>query len=181
MSSERIGVLKNRLESEFDVSTISNCSWDDAQLVTLVSNVDLPIYDFDSIARRATKQSGYFFTPSSVDSLYIDDVNLTFIEFKNQVWSKIKSSDIQLKIHESIALLKMMYGLRDEDFYGSTVYIVHRPNPDIPSTHRHFHSLRTPDKYKFIETVFNINVIRYLADDFEKELMEQKGLPLTRL
>ncbi|WP_114167029.1 hypothetical protein [Exiguobacterium sp. TNDT2] len=181
MSSERIRVFKNRLDSEFDVSTISNCSWDDAQSVTLVSNVNLPVYNFDSIVQRVTEQTGRFLTPSSVDGLYIDDVNLIFIEFKNQIWSKIKSSDVQLKVHESIALLKLKYGLRDEDFHGSTVYIVHRPNPDTPSTHRHFHSLRTPDKYKFIEAVFNLNVIRYRADDFEKELMEQKVLPLTRL
>lgn len=180
MTSERIHLLKERLESEFETSTITDCSWDDAQSVTLVSNTEIPVYDFDLIAHHVTDEAKRFLTPSSLDSLYIENGKLTFVEFKNMKWSKINSSDLQLKIHESIALLKMEYELRDEDFYESTIYIVHRPNPDTPSTHRHFHSLHTPKKYKFIENVFRVNVIRYMADDFENALAHQNTLPLAR-
>lgn len=181
MTSERLDVLKNRLDSEFETSTISNCSWDDAQSVTLVSNVEIPVFNFDSIVQHVTDQSKCFLTPSSLDSLYIENGKLMFVEFKNMIWSKIKSSDIQLKIHESIALLKMEYGLRDEDFEGCTIYIVHRAHPNMPPTHRHFHSLRTPDKFKFIENVFKVNVVRYLADDFESTLTRHKTLSLARM
>lgn len=177
MRNERLDTLKLRLRSDFAISTISECSLDDAQSVTLVSDTDLPVYNFDSIVQNITTQFGRFLTPSSLDSLFVENGQMTFVEFKNMEWRNIKLSDVQLKIHESITLLKMKYGLKDEDFHGTTVYIVHRPNPDVPATHRHHHSLNIPGKFKFIEASLQIRVIRYMADDFQAQLALKKTLP----
>lgn len=88
------------------LSTLKKCSYDSVHDVSLCSDEQLKVINFDAVMKwyRKNKMSGTCsYTPCSNDVLYIGAKRIVFIEFKNEVTPNTK--DIITKIYDSLLML----------------------------------------------------------------------------
>lgn len=181
MNNIGLQLLNTDILTRFPISTFAQCSLDTDNGVILVNNTTFGIYNFDDICETLTKEfgDGKCQKPDSLDSLIINPANLklNFIEFKNSLWDDIKKAELRMKVYESIAILKAYYGLTDQEIMNSKIYFIHKNDPKIPATHRHFHNGLCPKKFKILEEMFGIKIMRYISIDFEQHLLKKGELP----
>lgn len=181
MNNIGLQLLNADISIRFPISTFTNCSLDTANGVSLVNNTTLDAYNFDDICEILTKEfgNGKCQKPDSLDSLTINQQNLklNFIEFKNSLWGDIDKEDLRMKVYETITILKAYYGLTDQEIMNSNIYFVHKADPKTPATHRHFQNGLCPKKFKIIEEMFGIKIMRYVSIDFENYLNKKGKLP----
>lgn len=180
MNNIALNMIKNDIEIRFDKSTFSICSLDTTRDISLINEESIEIYNFDDISEALTKEfgNGRCQKPDSLDSLYLgfEENGITFIEFKNTIWNSINKEKLKMKIYESLALLKSYYGLNNSDIMRTKIYLVHKPDESMPATHRRLNGL-CPKKFQLIEEMFEIDIMRYDASEFERYLNKYGRLP----
>lgn len=179
MKTSNLQNFKARVCSAFSESTFEECSLDTSNSCSLINNSDLGVYNFDSITEVLVKQhldNPKCKIPDSLDSLYLEEESIIFVEFKNIFWHKINSDEIRMKIYESIALICKIYDLNRDDIKDTKIYIIHKSNADKPETHMFTNGL-CPNNFFFLEETLGVEILRYDATNFEEYLREYRVLP----
>ena len=115
--------IKEKYEHILDdcVDTISNCSMDSSHNTALV-NDNHELINFDKVTNKYSRQNSVAKNcPQSLDSLYVVENTVFFIEFKNK--KKIGKVDIKNKIYSSVYILMDIYNLTT-DFVRENVQFI---------------------------------------------------------
>ena len=115
--------IKEKYENILDdcIDTISNCSIDSSHNTLLVDDNN-ELINFDKVTNKYSRQNSIIKNcPQSIDSLYISENAIFFIEFKNK--KKIDKVDIKNKIYSSVYILMDIYGLTT-DFVRENIQFI---------------------------------------------------------
>ena len=109
------------LSKRVGFSTITRCSEDDDKKVHLIES-EKEVIDFDDVSEVLAKDLQVN-KPSSVDALYIQDDMLYLVEFKN---TNPKSDEMRVKIHDTLAILKISGYITDTDHKFIKIILVRK-------------------------------------------------------
>lgn len=103
------------------IETIYNCSMDSSHNTALVDDNN-KLINFDKVTKKYSRQNSVINNcPQSLDSLYIGENAVFFIEFKNK--KKIDKVDIKNKIYSSIYVLMDICDL-NTDFIRENIQFI---------------------------------------------------------
>lgn len=175
-----INTIKHDIAGKYEVSNFEKCSLDDAKSCSLITNKALVIYDFDLISEEISKSFGSgCLSPKSLDSIYLElKDRLCFIEFKNSKWTSIDKDAVKMKIYETLSLLSSYYRTNFEIFTYSKIFIIHKHEPKNSSAARKRLNGTCPDRFRLLEEMFKVKIVRYDALDFEEYLTKYNKLPV---
>lgn len=106
------------------IETISNCSIDSSNQVSLVDDIN-EVINFDNVTKKYSELNFINHNvPQSLDSLYINDnlCEIFFIEFKNK--KKIDKVDIKNKIYGSVYILMDIFDLTTDFIRANVKFIL---------------------------------------------------------
>ncbi|MEB9828813.1 hypothetical protein P4K63_00605 [Bacillus cereus] len=172
----KIETLKRDIRDNFTESSFSNCSYDDNNDVVLI-NSEMGTFDFDEICSEIVgEMEGNCITPTSLDSLFIQVNGISFIEFKNTLWGRIKKRDLRNKIYDSLALIISRYDLSKSDLSNVKIYLIHKTDEDKTPTHQ-FTNGTCPREFRYIQETSGVKIMKYDAQTFEKYITSHNKLP----
>mgnify|MGYP003607823914 CR=1 FL=1 len=101
--------LDNFLARELSAyqSTFKDTSFDSVNKVYVCTDVQVKqVYDFDAYIQAKFGKNAIM--PASPDAIYVGAKRLYFVEFKNQIWSKVDKQQIAQKFRDGTSALKSL-------------------------------------------------------------------------
>jgi len=177
---DKLSHLWGDLSEKIGLSTITECSKDDDKKVHLVKSEKV-VVDFDD-ASKALAKDLQVDKPSSVDSLYVQGDFLYLVEFKNTI--KPKPDEVRVKVHDTLATLKLSGYITDADHQFIKVILVRKFKGTATKERRRLENAGLKPKLKkgldFLQKVYPlVEFFDMSPDDYKESINTSNNREVT--